>query len=320
MKTTAIAPAGHYASSMKIPGMPQIMFAPETGAGSGGAGDADAQAAAAAEAAVAKHAEETAAAEKAAAEAAEAQAAKELQEAEDAAAAAADAGKDASALAAEKAKLLREVMDKKNKLKDAEKKAADAAAALEAYGGVDPAKVRELLKKEQDAELAAAEAKGDFERVKQMMADEHAKGVKTLEERIAALETDLAAKDKVIDGLTVGNDFGTSKFISESLTLTPTKARQLYGTYFGVENGRTVAYDKPAGEANRTKMVDASGNPLVFDEAFKRIIEADPDKETLLKAKTNPGSGSSTTQTKTVEKKPSGVGFGVNRIRASLGG
>lgn len=312
MKTTTIAPAGHYASNMKIPGMPQIMFAPETGSGSGGAVDADAQAAAAAEAAVAKHAEETAAAEKAAAEAAEVQAAKELQDAEDAAAAAADAGKEAAALAVEKAKLLREVMEKKNKLKE-------ATAALEAYGGVDPAKVRELLKKEQDAELAAAEAKGDFDRVKQMMADEHAKGVKALEERNAALEALVADKDKVIDGLTIGNDFGTSKFISESLTLTPSKARQLYGTYFGVENGRTVAYDKPSGESNRTKMVDASGNPLVFDEAFKRIIEADPDKETLLKAKINPGSASSTTQTKTPEKKVSGVGFGVNRIRASLG-
>ncbi|MBD9511624.1 hypothetical protein IB265_33250 [Ensifer sp. ENS10] len=314
MKTTTIAPAGHYASSMKIPGMPQIMFAPETGTG---AGDADAIAAAAAAAAVEKHAQETAAAEAAAAEAA---AAKELADAEDAAAAAADAGKDAAALATEKAKLLREVMDKKNKLKDAEKKAADAAAALEAYGGVDPAKVKELLKKEADAELAAAEAKGDFDRVKTMMAEEHTKATKTLEERIADLEGKLSEKDKTIDTLTIGNDFGQSAYIKDTLTLTPSKARQLYGEHFEVKDGKTVAYDKPKSAANRNPLVDASGNPLVFDEAFKRIIEADPDKETLLKAKVTPGSNSNSTQVKTQEKKVIPARSGLDRIRASFGG
>ncbi|WP_326894365.1 hypothetical protein U8P73_36500 (plasmid) [Rhizobium beringeri] len=118
---TAIATAGAiYASSMTYPGAPQIMFAPENGSGSGGAGDADAIAAAAAAAAVEKHTQEVAAAEAAAAEAAAAQ---ELQEAEDAAAAAAEAGKDPKTLADEKVKLLREVMDKKNKLKAAEQAA-----------------------------------------------------------------------------------------------------------------------------------------------------------------------------------------------------
>lgn len=293
------------------PGAPRIVFAPETESGSA---SADELAAAAATAAVEKAAQEAAAAEAAAAAAAQ----KELEEAEDAAAAAADEGKDAKALSAEKAKLLREVMDKKTKLKDAEKKAADAAAALAAYEGVDPAKVRELLKKEKDAELAAAEAKGDFERVKSVMAEEHAKDKKSLQDQIDALTAQISDKDKVIDDLTVGNDFGASKFISESLTLTPTKARQLYGNHFEVKEGRTVAYDKPKGAANRNPLVDASGNPLVFDEAFKRIIEADPDKETLLRAKVNPGSGSSTIPAKTVEKKAANIGAGVDRIRASF--
>jgi hypothetical protein len=317
-KTIATIAAGHYASSVKIPGMPQIMFAPETGAGSGGAGDADAQAAAAAAAAVEKHAQESAEAEAAASAAAEAVAAKELQDAEDAAAAAAEAGKDAKTLADEKVKLLREVMDKKNRLKDAEKKAAEAAAALAAYDGVDPAKVRELLKKEKDAELAAAEAKGDFDRVKTVMAEEHAKEKKTLEERIAALEGEKIGLAKTIDDLTIGNNFGQSTYIRDSLTLTPAKARQLYGDHFEVKDGKTLAYDKPKSSANRNPLVDASGNPLVFDEAFKRIIEADPDKEMLLKAKVAPGSGSNTAQVRTVEKKTVTLGSGVDRIRASF--
>ncbi|MGV1754841.1 DUF6651 domain-containing protein [Agrobacterium sp. CG674] len=306
MKTTTSTPAvGHRASSMKIPGMPQIMFAPEDGTGT-----PDAAAVAAAEAAAAKAAEDTAAEE--------ARAAKELEDAEAAAALAADSGKDAAALAAEKRDLLREVMDKKTKLKDATAAAAAASAKLKEYEGIDVAKYRELVQKEKDAETAAAEARGDFERVKTMMAEEHAKGVKTLQEQIDDLTKQLGTRDTTINDLTVGNDFGSSSFIKDSLTLTPNKARQLYGAHFEVENGQTVAYDKPAGKANRTKFVDASGNALSFDEAFKRIVDADPDKESLLKAKVKEGSNSNSNQSKTPPKPVTTGLSGVDRIRASF--
>lgn len=307
---------GAFAAAPMYPGAPRIMFAPE---GEGGGGDPDAIAAAAAAAAVEKHAEETAAAEAAAAAAAEANAAKELEEAEAAAALEADKSKDSAALAAEKRDLLREVMDKKNKLKEATAAAAAAAEQLKAFEGVDVAKYRELVRKEKEAETAAAEARGDFEAVKKSMAEAHSTEKKTLEQRIAELESSLAAKDQTIDNLTVGNDFGSSSFIRDSLTLTPTKARQLYGDHFEVKDGKTMAYDKPKSAANRNPLVDASGNPLVFDEAFKRIIEADPDKETLLKAKVNPGAQSSSKPVTGDVKKPVTTNLqGVDRIRASF--
>lgn len=287
-----------------IPGMPRIAFAPEDGVGNGAPDDtAKAEAAKAAAKELAD---------------AEAAAAKELADAEAAAAAAADDTKDAAALKAEKAKLLAEVMDKKGKLKDAEKKAADAAAALAAYDGIDPAKVRELLKREADAEKASAEAKGDFDRVKAMMAEEHQKETKALNDKIAELQGQISANADMINNLTVGNDFGASVFVRDSLTLTPSKARALYGAHFESVDGQTVAYDKPAGKANRTMLVGANGDPLPFDEAFKRIIDADPDKEMLLKAKTNAGSSSSSTPTKVVEKaKETGL-YGTSRIAAGL--
>lgn len=258
------------------------------------------------------------AAGEAAAKAAEEAAAKELADAEAAAAAADDATKDAAALAAEKAKLLREVMDKKTKLQAAEKKAADAAAALAAYEGIDASRAKELAKKEKDAETAAAEARGDFDRVKQMMAEEHAKATKTLEDQIAELRQLRQADADMINNLTVGNDFGASTFIKDSLTLTPSKARTIYGAHFEVQDGRTVAYDKPAGKQNRTMLVNASGDPLSFDEAFKRIIDADPDKDTLLKAKIAPGSGSKNENVKPpVRQEDTGL-YGKSRIAAAL--
>jgi chemotaxis protein histidine kinase CheA len=214
---------------------------------------------------------------------------------------------------AEKAELLREVMDKKAKLKAAQ----DAIAA---YEGVDPAKVKALLAAEKAAEVAAAEAKGDFERVKTMMAEEHKKEVERLQALIAANDAKTADKDALIDKLTIGNDFGTSSYIKDSLTLSPAKIRVMYGSHFEVQDGRTVGYDKPAGAPGRTMLVDASGNPVGFEDAMKRIVDADPDKKDILKANVMPGSSSQTKpETATAPKAAAGTGlYGASRIAASL--
>lgn len=292
---------GHRAFFEPIfPGAPRVCYSPS---GDGDGGDDEAAAAAAAAELAAKEAED---AEKAAAEVE-----KEIEEAE--------GGADLKALSAEKAKLVREVMDKKQKLRDAEKRAEQALERLKAYEGIDPDKVRELIKKEADAEKAAAEAKGDFDRVKAMMVEEHQKQLETLrtanEELKAAREKDA----QLISNLTVGNDFSGSRFIREQLTLTPTKARALYGSHFEIQDGRTVAFDKPAGSGERTMLVDASGEPLPFDEAFKRIIDADPDKDTLLRAGVTPGGGSKTIPVnKEREKNDKDHLFGASRIAASI--
>jgi hypothetical protein len=221
---------------------------------------------------------------------------------------------EAPATDAEKAALLREVMDKKAKLKEAQ----DAIAA---YEGVDPVKVKALLAAEKAAEVAAAEAKGDFERVKTMMADEHKKEVERLQAVIDANNAATADKDALIDKLTIGNDFGTSSFIKDSLTLSPAKIRVMYGSHFEVQDGRTVGYDKPVGAAGRTMLVDASGNPVGFEDAMKRIVDADPDKKDILKADVLPGSSSKTTPAAPAAPggTPANNGlYGASRIAAGL--
>lgn len=266
------------------------------------------------------------AAKAAAAAAAAADAAvKKAQEDADAAKKAADANEgnsDLQKLAKEKADLLSEVMDKKTKLKAAQEEAANAKKALEAYEGVDPTKVKELLRKEAEAEKAAAEAKGDFDRVKQMMADEHAKETKTLKEQIEDLKNQLGSKNSVIDELTIGNAFGNSTFIKESLVLSSEKTRTIYGAHFEMKDGKLVAYDKPASAANRTLLVNSAGDPLPFEEALERIVSADPDKKTVLKSKAKPGGGSSTittpnSQNKNDAKNEDGL-YGRSRLAASL--
>lgn len=262
---------------------------PNEGAGAGGTGT---EAGAGNEAAAAAAADE-----------------KNLKDAQEAAAAAAAAAAESDdpklkAAAAEKAELLREVMDKKAKLKAAQEAELAAKKALEAYEGVDPAKVKELLRKEMDAERAAAEAKGDFERVKTMMVDEHKKELKKIQDELEAERNNRKGDQNLIDELTIGNSFGNSDFIRDNLTISPAKARRLYGDHFERQGGVVVAYDKPAGEANRTMLVNANGDPLSFDEALGRIVDADPDKKGVLKSRAKPGAGSSTDIDKSKTEKP----------------
>lgn len=284
-----------------------------------GASEAEKEAAAKARAEVEAAAKAQKEAEAAAAEAEE----KAKAEADAAAKAAKDSDDpELNKLAEEKAELLKEVMSKKSELKAANEAATKAKEALDAYGGVDPEKVKALLKQEADAEKAALEAKGDFDRLREVMKEEHQKEMATVKEELEALKKSDAQKNQKINDLTIGAKFSTSEFIGKDLVIPSTKARQLYGSHFEMEGDRIVGYDKPAGQPERTKIVDGGGDPVSFDEAMKRIIDKDPDKTSLMKVKMKPGSRSQSQQkgnTQGGDKKTDNEGlYGVSRIAAGI--
>ncbi|QIG75610.1 hypothetical protein EVC20_039 [Rhizobium phage RHph_Y2_17_1] len=298
-KYTRASSFGAFAAAPMYPGAPRIAFAPP-GDGDGGAGGSDDDAAA--KAAADKAAADKAEADKTAAEKAEA----------DRLAAEKAAGDDKDKNKDKDNGLLAEVMAKKNKIKDLE-------ATLAKFDGIDPDAVRALLEEKRKTELAAEEAKGNFERVKEMMAEEHTKDKKSLQDTIAELQKKLEGANSTINDLTVGRSFSESKFIGEDLVLPRAKARAIYSGHFDVVDGQIVGFDKPAGAKERTMMVDAAGKPVSFDEAIKRIIDADPEKDSLYRDKAKAGAGSSTQKvadTK-VEQKDKAL-FGAARILAGL--
>jgi hypothetical protein len=260
----------------------QRYMAPEDESGGGGGGGADKIAAALA---AEKAAAEKAAAEKATAEAEAAEAERKRKEA-------AGGGSGDRKPTDEEAALLKEVMQKKGKLDEANKALTAAQEQLKKFDGIDPEAVRALLKEKTDAETAALEAKGEWSRLKERMADEHGKEKKTLQEQIDALKSQLGEREGVINELTIGTQFSQSQFIGSELALTPSKARVIYGEHFELVDGKIVGYDKPKGAAARTQIVNGAGVPLSFDEALKKIVEADPEKDHLLKSKVKPGAGS----------------------------
>lgn len=272
----------------------------------------DAKAAEAAEAA--KVAEEAASLK--AAEEAEAEAKKAAEEAEKAAEGGTDEEK---AAAKEKAALLGEVMDKKAKLKAAQEEAAEARAKLALFGDIDPEKVKSMLQAEKDAEQASLEAKGEFDSVKKMMAEAHAKETEALQATIKELQDAASSKDDTIDKLTVGRAFSDSKYITDELILSPAKTRTIYGDHVGMVDGEVVVYDKPSTDKSRVVMVDGKGDNLSFDKGIEALVEADPDIATLKKTKMAPGGKSKSNASPAKPKpNPDAVGRGVSRIMNSL--
>ncbi|QIG69071.1 hypothetical protein EVB77_037 [Rhizobium phage RHph_N1_10] len=291
---------GAFAARPMYPGAPRIAFAPDNEGGNAGGSDDDAAAKAAADKAAADKAE----ADRLAAEKAEA----DRLAAEKAAA---DKGGDDKDKDKDKG-LLAEVMEKKNTIKALKDQLAK-------FDGIDPDAVRALLEEKRTAELAAEEAKGNFARVKEMMAEEHSKDKKSLTDQIADLQKQLAEKDGTINELTVGRSFSESKFIGEDLVLPRAKARAIYSSHFEVVDGKIVGYDKPASAKDRTQIVDAAGQPVSFDDAIKRIIDADPEKDSLYRDKAKVGAGSASAKVEPSKDKKEEKGlFGAARILAGL--
>ena len=216
------------------------------------------------------------------------------------------------------AKLLKEVMKLKNALKQRDE-------TLARFDGIDADSVKALLeeKAQREADLRAAEEKrlrdaGDFDALKKSMSEEHARQLKAERDARASEQAELASRLRVIEDLTVGQSFGNSSFLRDETLLTPTKARKLYGDYFDTENGVVKPYNKERGESGREPMVTASGDPLAFDEAMRRIIEADPDRERLMRSKARPGTGTQPSPGKAQQAQNAGPAPGVSRIAAAL--
>lgn len=167
------------------------------------------------------------------------------------------------------------------------------------FDGIDPEAVKKLMSERKAAEVKELESKGEYQRIIDQVNKEHDERLKKLSEdsgaRIAELEGRLAKLSGTNQELTIGRNFSDSEFVREELTLTPSKARQIYGSHFEVdEEGKVVAYDKPKGAAERTMIVDDRGGPASFAEAIKKIVEGDPEHDQLIRSRMKNGSGSAT--------------------------
>ena len=215
------------------------------------------------------------------------------------------------------AKLLRELMEKKTSLKDTKDQLAQVKEQLKQFDGINLDEVKALLKDRKESEERQLEAKGEWDRLKTNLVEQHQAEKTALEAQLADLRKELEARDGSINGLTIGSAFSASKFIADELTLTPSKAQIVYGSHFEYQDGKIVGYDKPKGAANRTQLIDATGEPLAFEAAIAKIVELDQDKEYLIRSKAKPGANSGAVDD-AAARRPADNLSGLSRISAAL--
>lgn len=228
------------------------------------------------------------------------------------------------------AQLLKESMGRKEKIGQLE-------ARLAEYDGIDPKAFREMQErlqafdqKEREQANAKLVEQGRFDEALASMRAEHegvlnqvrtqsAAELQTATQEREQLMAQLNAYQAQIEDLTVGAAFGNSAFIREELVqaMNPERSRRLYGDHFDIVEGKVVGYDKPRGQDGRVPLVGKDGQPVSFDEAFKRVLSSQSDYETMIRSSAKPGAGSGTRDDKATDPTQK-IGTGVNRITAAL--
>lgn len=239
---------------------------------------------------------------------------------EEKAAAAAEAARleAVATAAAEAERLARAAADDndKNKTKKTEAEAeivqlradlAKAKADAAKFKGIDPEKAKADAAKVTAAEAATlaaekakATAEGNFERLREIQSQEHEAAITAANTAREEADARAAKADERLATAQTKGAFASSRFFIDETILTASKAERLYGDHVEIEDGEVVVYDKPAGAAKRVKIMDSRGNPLSFDEAIKKVVDADPDKDSLMRSRMKAGAGSKTEEGKVV--------------------
>ena len=219
----------------------------------------------------------------------------------------------------EEAKLIKEVMEKKARLKEQDQKIEQLEGALKKFEDIGGFEVfQKLVNEKAEAEKKSLEEKGEWAKLREQMASEHEKAVAGMKSEIEELKKTIGIERGKIAEMTVGSAFNNSQFLRDKTILPPSKARTVYGDYFDIsESGELVAFDKPRGSEGRVALVDQSGNGVNFETAIERIISADPDHESLLRAVEKKGAGSGTSGGR-VEKKTETKLTGLSMIASGL--
>ena len=217
----------------------------------------------------------------------------------------------------EAAKLLKENMRRKDELKRLSQEREQLKATLAQFEGINIDEVKKLVADKQAAEEDKLKKSGEWDRLKAQIVDAHSREKQTLTEQLKVKDEEAATLRSTIAELTVGNAFGNSKFITNDLTIPANKARALYGSHFGFEDGQVVAYDKPAGAKERTMLVNGAGDPLSFEDALQKIVQSDPDYPSLAKSRIRVGANSGSKGSDKAPEIKADV-RGVSRIAAGL--
>lgn len=153
---------------------------------------------------------------------------------------------------------------------------------LKVYDGLDADKAREALNKIKDIDLSKMVDAGELDKVKHEIQKEY-------EVKLSEKETHAKTLQQRLDDMYVNSVFSSSEFVQNSLAVPRDMFEATFKSNFKVEEGKVVAYDK---SGNRLMSKENIGEYASPDEALRLLVDAHPQKETIIRADVGSGTGS----------------------------
>jgi len=154
-----------------------------------------------------------------------------------------------------------------------------AEAKLKTFDGVDPVKAKEAVDKLAQIDQGQLIAAGKVDEVKQQIT--------------AQFTAQIAERDKALndmksqyDNTVIANVFAGSQFIRENIAVPVDMFEATFKNNFKIEDGKISAYDRSGNRLMSKKNIGDYAEP---DEAFSMLVEAHPQRDTILKASGNSG-------------------------------
>ena len=158
--------------------------------------------------------------------------------------------------------------------------AKDAEAKLAKFGDIDPDAARDAIEKTKDIDLSKMVEKGELDRVKAALVSQYDAQIKERDEKLTKAE-------QARDNLLRSNAFGSSQFLNERLAVPRDFVTAAYQDRFKIEDGKIIPLTEDG-----NPIINSRGETASVDEAFEMFISARSDKDALLRAPAQGGSGS----------------------------
>lgn len=172
-------------------------------------------------------------------------------------------------------------------------KAEDLEKKLKGFDGISVEEAKKNAELVRNMKETEAIKNGEIEALKSSISKTAAENERKLKEayeaQLSDLTTKLVASETKFKNSQIDNAFFGSEYIKENTVIPAEMLKATYGKYFQFdENGSIYGVDLEGNKILSSKNVTRVAG---FEEAIQKIIEADPNKDRILKAKSKFGGG-----------------------------
>lgn len=167
-----------------------------------------------------------------------------------------------------------EAIERRHKLKEYEEK-------LALYEGLDPEKAREALTK---VESLDEKSQLEIEKLSKRYEEQ-------MSERVGEVEAKYKQAIAELHNTQINNAFATSRFIDEFVAVPKSMMQAEFGKHFKYTEHGVVGLSNPSDPNSIIYSADNPSRPADFNEAIAKLVNQYPDKDNILKASGNSGSG-----------------------------